>query len=189
MKKFLSVSVVLSMFLFFGSVSSFAQRSIAEKKILVAYFSWSGNTKLVAEQIQKEVGGTLYQIESASPYPKDYQTCVDYAKKEKENNVRPKLVGEVEALSSYDIIFIGYPNWWGTLPMPLFTFLEKYNLEGKTIIPFCTHGGGGAGQGFAEIRRLCPKSKILIGLAISSSKVKDSSSDIKGWIRKIGIVK
>jgi flavodoxin len=190
MKKFAIISLVP--LISFGCISCFAQSSGTAangKKVLVAYFSWSGNTKIVAQDIQKEVGGALFEIKTVKAYPKDYNACIDYAKQEKEDNARPKLSKQVNDINSYDIIFVGYPNWWGTIPMPLFTFLESYNLEGKTIIPFCTHGSGGAGRSFDDIKKLCPKSKIINGLAINGSKVESSQKNIQDWLKKEGILK
>ncbi|MDR3112130.1 MAG: NAD(P)H-dependent oxidoreductase [Elusimicrobiota bacterium] len=188
MGKLLNLQFILVMFLFLGYSNCFAQGS-AGKKILIVYFSWSGNTKEVAKAIQQSVGGTLFEVKTLKDYPKDYNACIEYAKQEQKENTRPKISGDVNDISSYDTIFIGYPNWWGTIPMPLFTFLEKYNLSGKTVIPFCTHGGGGAGRGFDDIRKLCPSSKFLEGIAISGSRAANSLKDIEAWVKKIGVKK
>ncbi|MDR0706178.1 MAG: hypothetical protein LBF88_14485, partial [Planctomycetaceae bacterium] len=108
-----------------GVVNCFAESSTGKsQKILIAYFSWSGNTKIAAQEIQKSVGGTLFEIKTAKAYPKDYQECIDVAKKEKEENARPKLSSKIKDINSYDVIFVGYPNWWGTIPMPISSFLE-----------------------------------------------------------------
>jgi flavodoxin len=162
-----------------------------EAKVLIAYFSWSGNTRTMALQIQKQVGGDLFEITTAKPYPKNYDECVAFAKKEQENKARPSLGAElkdkVKDISDYEVIFIGYPNWWGTMPMVLFTFLEKYDLKGKTIVPFCTHGGGRWGRSLDDLKKLCPKSNVREGLAVSGNSVRQSRNDITKWLQKLEI--
>ncbi|MGN1032056.1 MAG: flavodoxin [Intestinibacter sp.] len=100
-----------------------------------------GSTEYIAKMIQNSIGGTLFEIETEKQYSKEHDSLVDDAAKEQEENARPELSSKVKNMDSYDIIFIGYPIWWGDLPMPLYTFLEEYDLSGKTIVPFCTHGG------------------------------------------------
>jgi flavodoxin len=156
-------------------------------KILVAYFSHSGNTRMVAEQIHKTVGGDLFEIKTLNPYPTNYNAVVDAAQKEQQANARPALATQVSNLASYDVIFLGYPNWWGTLPMALFTFLESYNFSGKTIIPFCTHEGSALGRSVNDIRRLCPQSTVRDGLAIRGGNAARAGNDISAWLRRLGI--
>jgi len=165
------------------------QLDTANKKILVAYFSYSGNTKKVADQIHKSVGGDIFEIKTADPYPTDYNAVVDQAKKEQADNYRPKLATKVENMDSYDVIFIGYPNWWGTMPMAVFTFLEEYKLSGKTIIPFCTHDGSAFGKSVEDIKKIAPQSKILDGLEILGKSVKDENKEVPEWLRKLGMIK
>lgn len=161
----------------------------SNKKTLVAYFSHSGNTQVIANEIQEAVGGDIFQIKTVDPYPTDYNAVVDQAKKEQQDNYRPKLATKVENMDSYDVIFVGYPNWWGTMPMAVFTFLEEYNLSGKTIIPFCTHEGSGLGRSVTDIKKLCPQSTIEDGLAIRGKNVKNAKEDVSEWLRKLGMVK
>ncbi|HWQ70884.1 MAG TPA: flavodoxin [Desulfitobacteriaceae bacterium] len=158
-----------------------------ENNILVAYFSHSGNTRIIANQIHEKVGGDIFEIVTVNPYPKDYDAVVDQAKQEQEDNYRPELATEVENMDSYDVVFIGYPNWWGTMPMPVFTFLEEYKFSGKTIIPFCTHEGSGLGRSVEDITELCPQSTILDGLAIRGSSVETAQDDVSEWLREIGM--
>ena len=110
-------------------------------KVLVAYYSWSGNTKAVAEQIQRETGADIFFIQPQTPYPGDYRECVDIAKKEMNENARPAVANTVDNMDQYDVVFVGYPIWWGKAPMFVYTFLESYNFQGKTVVPFCTTGG------------------------------------------------
>ncbi|HEY3426984.1 MAG TPA: flavodoxin [Negativicutes bacterium] len=163
------------------------QMDSAPKKILVAYFSHSGNTRVISNQIHEKVGGDIFEIVTVNSYPTDYNELVDQAKQEQEENYRPKLATKVENMDSYDVVFVGYPDWWGTMPMPVFTFLEEYNFTGKTIILFCTHEGSGLGRSVEDIKKLCPQSTILNGLAIRGSDVKNAQSDVYNWLHEIGM--
>jgi flavodoxin len=110
------------------------------------------------------------------------------AKKELHDNARPELSSYVDNIDSYNLIFLGYPNWYGTMPMPVFTFLEKYDLSDKTIIPFCTHEGSGLGHSEKDIAKLCPKATLLKGLAINGSRVSDAKIDVTNWLNKLSII-
>lgn len=175
---------------------------MTNQRILIAFFSRSGanyaggaiqnlsvgNTEVAAGKIREIVGGDVFKIESQKLYPEDYYQTTDAAKVELRNNERPKLTGQVNNMSEYDTVILGYPNWWGTMPMPVFTFLEKHDLFGKTIIPFCTHEGSGMGQSESDIRKLCPDSRVLNGLAIFGSRVAKSEKEISNWLFNSGII-
>jgi flavodoxin len=165
-----------------------ATQAQSKGKTLVAYFSWGGNTREVAKQIQQQTGGDLFEITTVRPYPADYNECVKLAKKEQQDNARPLLAAEVKDMAAYDVVFIGYPNWWGSMPMVLFTFLEEYDLSGKTVIPFCTHGSGRWGRSLDDLEKLCPDATILEGFAISGNLARRSKDDVAKWLQKIGIV-
>ena len=154
-------------------------------KILIAYYSKTGNTRAAAEYIHQSVGGDLFEIKPARDYPREYRATTEIARQEKGANARPELAANVNNMAQYDTIFLGYPNWWSTMPMFFFTFLESHDLKGKTIIPFCTNGGGGLGQSVADIKSLCPGSKILDALAIRSGNEKKSENAISVWLRDI----
>jgi len=156
-------------------------------KILIVYYSKTGSTRAVAECIHQSAGGDLLEIKPAKSYPQEYRATTEIARQEKGANARPELASKVNNIAQYDIVFLGYPNWWSTMPMFLFTFLESHDLAGKTIVPFCTNGGGGAGQIFSDIRRLCHGSTILDGLAIRSANAKSSGNEISAWLHRIGI--
>lgn len=170
-----------------------------EGKSLIAYYSRKGNnyvsgkivnlpvgnTKVVANIIREITGGDTFQIDTVKSYPKDYAATTNVAKKELNENARPELSGHVENMESYNVIFLGYPNWWGTMPMPVFTFLEEYDLSGKTIVPFCTHEGSGIGRSENDITKLCPEAILLKGLAIHGSRVNDAKKDVEGWLELI----
>lgn len=160
-------------------------------RVLIVYFSKTNNTATVAREVQKQVGGDLFQVETQQPYPDDYRETTDVASVEQKNNARPALARTMSAedMAKYDVIFIGYPNWWGTLPMAMFTFLEQYDLSGKTVIPFCTHEGSGLGRGPADLARLCPDATIGKGLAVRGGFVGQASGNISGWLRELGMTR
>ena len=172
-----------------------------DPKCLVAYFSRPGNnyvngsivnlpvgnTEVVAKMIREMTGSDLFHIEPVKAYPEDYTETTGVAQEELRARARPKLTGHVESMDSYDRIFLGYPNWWGTMPMPVCTFLEECDLSGKTIAPFCTHEGSGLGRSIADIRKLCPKSTVLEGLAIRGGDVGNAKDTVAGWLRDTGM--
>jgi flavodoxin len=133
------------------------------KKVLVAYYSHSGTTKKVAEEIHQIVSGDLFEIKEATPYPCDYNTVVKQAKQEIANGFRPALKDKIPEISDYDLIIIGSPNWWSTIAPPVATFLTQADFSGQTIAPFITHGGGGLNCTISNIRQLCPDANILEG--------------------------
>jgi flavodoxin len=159
------------------------------KKILIAFFSHSGNTREIAGQIHEITGGDTFEIKAVRPYPKDYDAVVEQAKKELEANLRPQLAEKLKGAESYDVIFVGYPNWWGTMPMAVFTFLTENGFAGKTIVPFCTHEGSALGASVSDIGKLCPKSTIVEGLAVYGSEVKKARGDVAEWLSRIGMSK
>jgi flavodoxin len=162
---------------------------MGSKKILVAYFSHSGNTREVAEQIHKNVGGAIFEIKAVKSYPNDYDAAVKQAKQELDSGYKPLLKTKIENIRSYDLVFTGYPIWWGTFPAPVGTFLSEYDLSGKTIVPFCTHEGSGLGRSVSDISKLCLKSTLLDGVAIRGRDVKDAQNKLSEWLRKIKITK
>jgi flavodoxin len=133
------------------------------KKVLVAYYSHSGTTKKVAQEIHQAVGGDLFEIKEATPYPRDYNNVLKQAKQEIANGFRPALKDKIPEISDYDIIIIGSPNWWSTIAPPVATFLTQADFSGQTIAPFITHGGGGLNRTISDIRQLCPDTNILEG--------------------------
>ncbi|MCE1248938.1 MAG: flavodoxin [Firmicutes bacterium] len=163
--------------------SAFAEKT--EKRILVAYFSFSGNTRVIAKQIQEITGGTLFEIKTVKPYPREYNKVVEQAKIEKQSNYRPVLKDKLKNPGDYDVIFLGYPNWWGTIPMPVATFLTENNMKGKTIIPFCTHEGSGLGSSVNDIMKLCPGATVKEGLAIRGREVNNARNEVSGWVKKV----
>lgn len=155
------------------------------KKVLVAYFSWSGNTRIIANQIKEITGGELFEIQTAKRYPEEYRSCTEIAKREKEADTRPELKTKVKDMETYGIIFTGYPNWWGTAPMAIWTFLESYELSGKTVIPFCTHGGGGEQNCFTDFRKHIGEAATEQGFITSGSRVNSTRSQVEKWLHNI----
>ena len=142
-----------------------------------------GNTAVIAKKIQVLTGGNLFEIKTIKQYPEDYTETTEVSKVELRNNARPELSDHLKEIDNYDIIYLGYPNWWGTMPMAVFTFLESYNLKGKTIVPFCTHEGSGLGRSENDIERLCPESTVLRGIALRGSSVSRADEDVKNWLK------
>jgi flavodoxin len=169
-----------------GGTTAFAAQPNTGKT-LVIFFSWGGNTRAIAKQIHQKVGGDLIELELIKPYSTNYNTCLDEAKRDQEREVRPELKTRIPDMNQYDVVYLGYPNWWATIPMPIATLLETYDFTGKTIAPFCSHGGGRLGQSITDIVKLAPGAAIKEGLSIHYSGGSSLRNDISAWLRKIGI--
>lgn len=154
-----------------------------DSNILIAYFSKTGNTEAIAQEIQSLTNGTLVEIETVEPYPDSYSETVDIAESEKEANARPEISTTVDNMDQYDTIFIGYPIWWHDAPMAVYTFLENYDFEGKTVIPFCTSGGSDIEESILGIEAAVSGATMLEGLTANDS------SDVQPWLEEIGILK
>jgi flavodoxin len=165
-----------------------AQEKKMNPQILVAYYSWGGNTRIIAEQIHQTVGGDLFEISPVNPYSENYDVCVKQAKQEISDNFRPEIVGEVKDFEKYDIIFVGSPNWWSTIAPPVASFLTKYDFSDKIIVPFCTHGSGGKAHLFTDMEKLLPENKILEGFSVYGKEVSSSQKKVEKWIDKLEIV-
>jgi len=164
--------------------------SVTPDKVLVVYYSWSGNTQVAAEEIAKAAGAKLFAIRPKKAYPQEYRACVDQAKGECANKATPELVAWPDDLTRYDVIFVGSPNWWGTMAPPLRTFLSSPALVGKTIVPFFTHGGGGMQNCERDVRQVCAKSKVLAGDTFYGSTVKLMKSKFASFVKeRVNIVK
>jgi flavodoxin len=186
MKTFAFMLVLTAIYLMTAGRGNAAENQPGNK-ILVAYFSWGGNTRGIAREIHKKVGGDLFEIEPVKPYSSNYNTVLDEAQREQREAARPALKTHVQNMGQYDVVFIGYPNWWASIPMPIASFLEEYDFSGKKIVPFCSHGGGRLGQSVSAITKLCPQSTILEALSVHYSGGGSLGSDIDAWLRKIGI--
>ncbi len=151
-------------------------------KVLIAFFSWGGNTKGIAEEIQSQTGADLFEIELLNPYSSDYNTVLDQAQHDQNIQARPELVNHVEDFEQYDTILLGYPNWWASIPMPIASFLEEYDFTGKTVIPFCSHGGGRFGQSLTAITKLTPNAIMGEPLSVHYSGGGTLSQDVTDWL-------
>lgn len=195
MKHFVSLLLSLSMIVGVSGCSSENSSSNIESEpiatqeeqdILIAYFSWSGNTERMARMIQEEVGGDLFKIEPAIPYAEDYDALIDQAQLELSENARPELAAEVENWDEYEVIFVGYPNWWNDAPMLVLNFLESYDFSQKTLIPFNTSGGSGFGNSLDSVENSASGTNILEGLSVYGDSVEDSQEEILSWLSNIG---
>lgn len=135
-------------------------------KALVVYYSRSGNTRAVAEAIHAAVGGDIVELQPVTPYPEAYRATTDQAKQELASGYKPPLKNRIGHIEAYDVVFVGSPNWWGTVAGPVRTFLSEYDLAGKRIAPFITHEGSALGRSVADIKTFCPKAVVLDGLAV-----------------------
>ena len=153
---------------------------------LIVYFSWSGNTEAVAQEIQSQTGADLFEIVPAQPYTDDYDELLDIAQEEQSSDARPAIADTVD-LSGYDTIFLGFPNWWGDMPMIIYTFLDEYDLSGKTVAPFNTSGGSGFSDSLDTIAEMEPEARITEGLSLGSSEAEDCSDTVSGWLGSIGL--
>lgn len=141
-----------------------------------------GNTEIAAGVIQKLTSGSVFQIVPQQAYSKDYNACIAEAQEDQRKDARPALQSYPANMDSYDTIYLGYPNYWGTMPMAVFTFLEHYDFTGKTIKPFCTHEGSGLGNSVADIKRLCPTAVVESGIAIRGATAERAIKEIQKWI-------
>ena len=191
-----------------NAVTEAVQNNTDNENILIAYFSVPenvdtdgidansgasivvknkdvlGNMQYMAMTIQEAIGGELFRIETTEEYPLEHETLVNQAKEEQNEDARPELATHIENVEQYNIIFLGYPNWWGDMPQPLYTFLEEYDFSGKTIIPFNSHGGSGFSNTIEEIKKLPPNATVKAdGLSISRNDVADSEQEITDWAK------
>jgi len=171
------------------STASASEKAEQGKKILVVFYSRSGNTRDMANQIHTLAGGDIVELQTVNPYPTEYRPTTEQAKQELQSGYKPPLTTKIANLASYDVIFVGSPSWWGTYAAPVKTFLSDADLSGKTLVPFITHEGSGLGRAPADMAKLCPKATLLEGLAVRGGSVKTARGDIESWLRKIGMKK
>lgn len=190
MNKIWLFGTVVILVLTFTIYEVWAQRQQGEQvmnsenaKILVAYYSYSGNTKEVAEAIQKKTGGNLFEIKTEGTYPDEYRPMTEQAKQEIQDGYRPKLTTSVADMAQYDIVFIGSPNWWGTITPQVSSFLESYDLSGKTIIPFVTHGGGGVQNTVKDLTAQCKGCDVAQNGWVGYGS---RTLGISGWLEDFG---
>lgn len=172
----------------------------AKGMVLIVYLTRTGNTEAVAGMIRENVGGTMVALELDKPYPENYQATVDQVARENENGFLPPLKSKIENIEKYSTIFLGFPTWGMQLPPPMKSFLQQYDLKGKTIVPFNTNAGYGEGSSFRTVRELCPNSTVLDGfvtrggierdgviLAIKDARSEEVKAEVKSWLQRIKI--
>lgn len=157
------------------------------KKPLVVYYSHSGNTRKLAEEIHKKVGGDLLEITTSFKYPDKYDDLTKVAKEQQADNFRPPLDMTMPNMEQYDVVYLGYPNWWSSMAMPVFTFVEQSGINGKPILPFCTHGGGGLGHSVSDLKKLVPNSSVQNALAVSGTRAGSAQKEVDKWLGEMGI--
>jgi sulfatase modifying factor 1 len=163
------------------------KKNAPSRAVLIAYFSWSGNTRRIAEEIKAQTGADLFEIRPLHPYSEDYDTVLKEAQRDQHAQARPELAAHVRNMAHYDTIILGYPNWWASIPMPIASFLEEYDFSGKKIIPFCSHGGGRFGQSLTAIAKLAPDAVMGDPLSVHYSGGSGMPDDVKRWLEANGI--
>jgi flavodoxin len=156
--------------------------SRADENYAVGYIE-KGNTEVIAEYIQEFINADMFKIEPKNSYPVDYQECIRVAKEELEENARPEIKEYLDSIEEYDTIYLGYPNWWGDLPMCVYTFLDHYDFTGKTIKPFCTHEGSGLGSTVSKLSHTLMGAKIEQGLEVQGINVNDAKDKVASWVK------
>lgn len=147
-----------------------------------------GNTEIAANMIRELTGSDIFRIDTVKVYPEDYMATTEVAKQELREEARPELTAAMDNMDDYQVIFLGYPCWWGTMPMAVLTFLESCDFAGKTIVPFCTHEGSGMGSSERDLKKAVPGAKVLKGLAIRGGGVKEAGNAISAWLRELGLI-
>lgn len=201
--------LLLTFFLLISACSSAQMKGIpadvdatlVPRNVLIVYLSRTNNTRIIAEIIHKQVGGTLVALELSTPYPENYQATVQQVVHENETGYLPPLKTKIDSIQRYDVVFVGFPTWGMKLPPPIKSFLHQYNLSGKTVIPFNTNAGYGIGSSFETIQELCTKSNVLEGfttkggverdgqyLVIQGTKAQEAETNIKKWLQKINVM-
>ncbi|MDO4416195.1 MAG: flavodoxin [Erysipelotrichaceae bacterium] len=169
-------------------------------KTLIAFFSRAdenyfggamryvkvGNTEIVCNLIKEMIDADTFKIEMKNPYSPVYMTCIDQAKKDLKENARPELVRMPQSIDEYDTIILAYPNYWGTMPMAVVTFLENFDFSGKTILPLCTNEGSGMGHSERDIKKYAPGAKLAKGLSVTGSEAANSKSSTERWLKANG---
>lgn len=172
-------------FLAFTGMGSLKAQNVKPEKMLIVYYSWGGNTKAVAEHIQKITGATLFELKPQKAYPSDYQELLKVSKQEMESKNYPTLQGMPQNIDQYDVIFVGTPNWYSTVAPAINTFFAKAKIGDKIVVPFVTHGGGGMAKCETDMQQLCPKAKFLKGFVVNGDEAKNAEKSVQKWLQDI----
>lgn len=195
-----------------GTAEAESSEAAAQSSLLVAYFSYAenaalpddvdasasasiqpwngaltGNTGVVADMIAQATGADLFSIRTVEQYPDTYDATLDQGQQEQSDGARPELATHLENLDSYDTIFLGFPNWWGDMPMAVYTFLDEVDLSGKTVIPFVTSGGSGFSNSISTIQQMEPQATVQEGLSISGSSATGAQQQVESWLSELGL--
>lgn len=195
-----------------GTAEAESSEAAAQSSLLVAYFSYAenaalpddvdasasasiqpwngaltGNTGVVADMIAQATGADLFSIRTVEQYPDTYDATIDQGQQEQSDGARPELATHLENLDSYDTIFLGFPNWWGDMPMAVYTFLDEVDLSGKTVIPFVTSGGSGFSNTISTIQQMEPQATVQEGLSISGSSATGAQQQVESWLSELGL--
>ena len=170
----------------YAQKNSGSDSAVSSPRILVAYFSMSGNTRLIAQDIQRMTGGDIFEIKAVGEYGPDFDSAVEQAREELRNGARPELRAKVADMQDYDVVFVGFPNWVGTMPMAVFSFLEQYDFTGKILVPFCTHGTGGIDNTISDLKKLNIDAEIREHIDFYRNDVKNAEEPVRNWLRELG---
>jgi flavodoxin len=165
-----------------ASTNAKAQQSSSNARVLVAYFTRTGNTRVIAGQIRRALGADLFEIQPADPYPEDYEETVTRAEREWKAGYEPPLMATVPDLAAYDVVFLGFPIWGMTAPALIRSFLARHDLSGKTLVPFITHGGYGLGQSVSVVAKHAPKARILKAFSLKADQERQTLSQVTRWL-------
>lgn len=172
----------------FSLSSSVAQTALPATKTLVAYLSRTGNTRVIAGQLQRALSADLFEIRTAQPYPEDYEETVERARQQRDAGTEPPLVAGVEDIGGYETVFLGFPIWGMALPPPVRTFLAMHELSGTTLVPFITHGGYGTGTALQTVAEFAPNSRILDSFVMQADQERETLNRVSAWLRDIANV-
>lgn len=181
--------IIIATFMLFGTVGAVFAAEPAKKdasKTLIVFYSWGGTTRGIAQKIQKKLGCDIFEILLVKPYSTNYSTVLDEAQRDQRIQARPEIKNKVADFAKYDTILLGYPNWWASIPMPIATFLESYDFAGKTVVPFCSNGGGRLGQSVSAITKLVPDATVQNPLSVYYSGGASLDKDLDKWLAKNG---
>lgn len=172
-----------------GDAAAPAQAQVeAGAKGIIVYFTWSGNTRGIAQEVSRQTGYEAVELQLEEPYSSDYSTCLEQAQHDQNVQARPALSTKVDNFDQYSVVLLGYPNWWASIPMPIASFLETYDCAGKSILPFASNGGGGLGQSVSAISKLAPQATVHDGLSIYYSGGSTLSADVEAWLKSRGVL-
>lgn len=191
-KKIIGIIVIIIALIAIIGAYSYSSNSQSEhvitddSRILVAYFSQTGNTEHIAQMIANDTNADIFRIEANTPYPEDYDTLTQVAQEEQNSDARPEINNTIDNISDYDVIFVGYPIWWGDMPQIMYTFLESYDFNGKTVIPFSTSGGSGLADTIEHIHSEIPNANVVDnGFTIEGSQAESAENDVVNWLNQL----